>query len=324
MLEGEEPACGGVGPALVAKRRAMDAGAAMDANDAPTAACKTAQTRFRTATTAFILFFSRRTTQRGGSADRCSRKTRFEVTADTCRRARAPYCIRCAGRDLHHTWFVGAAFQLRQDRIVFSAGHGAAVLVRIPLVGRGSHLKATAERRTGRLTATGDRALPDSWGRLALILLPASGPATVASTAGQTSAVLRQGSRMTTSGPPRRPRTPRGPASSVRAASTTFMQMRPGRATLPSMSTTDRLTLIGIALATVIAIVTMVNGNVNARVGDLRADVNTRLDRLESRMDTRMDGFDARLRAVEIAFGKVDQRLATLERAIIPAAPPAE
>ncbi len=90
------------------------------------------------------------------------------------------------------------------------------------------------------------------------------------------------------------------------------------------MSTTDRLTLIGIALATVIAIVTMVNGNVNARVGDLRADVNTRLDRLESRMDTRMDGFDARLRAVEIAFGKVDQRLATLERAIIPAAPPAE
>ena len=86
------------------------------------------------------------------------------------------------------------------------------------------------------------------------------------------------------------------------------------------MSTTDRLTLIGIALATVIAIVTMVNGNVNARVGDMRADVNTRLDRLESRMD----GFDSRLRAVEIAFAKVDQRLATLERAIIPAAPPAE
>ena len=34
--------------------------------------------------------------------------------------------------------------------------------------------------------------------------------------------------------------------------------------------------------------------------------------------------FDSRLRAVEIAFAKVDQRLATLERAIIPAAPPAE
>ena len=90
------------------------------------------------------------------------------------------------------------------------------------------------------------------------------------------------------------------------------------------MSTIDRLTLIGVALAAVIAIVAMDNGNVNARVGDLRADVNTRLDRLESRMDTRMDGFDARLRAVEIAFGKVDQRLAPLERAIIPAVPPAE
>ena len=38
----------------------------------------------------------------------------------------------------------------------------------------------------------------------------------------------------------------------------------------------------------------------------------------------RMDGFDARLGAVEIAFAKIDQRLATLERAIIPAAQPAE
>ena len=31
-----------------------------------------------------------------------------------------------------------------------------------------------------------------------------------------------------------------------------------------------------------------------------------------------------RLRAVEVIFAKVDQRLATSERAIIPAAPPAE
>ena len=109
-----------------------------------------------------------------------------------------------------------------------------------------------------------------------------------------------------------------GPAPSILAARRVedLAQVQPGRATLPSTSTTDRLTLIGIALAAVIAIVTMGNGNVNARVGDLHADVNTRLDRLESRMDTRMDGFDARLRAVEIAFGKVDQRLATLERAI--------
>ena len=108
------------------------------------------------------------------------------------------------------------------------------------------------------------------------------------------------------------------------------------------MSTTDRLTIIGVALATVIAIVTMVNGNVNARVGDLRADMDARISDLSADMDARindlaadlrdfrtevnrrMDGFDARLRAVEIAFAKIEQRLATLERAIIPAAQPAE
>ena len=32
-----------------------------------------------------------------------------------------------------------------------------------------------------------------------------------------------------------------------------------------------------------------------------------------------MDGLDARLRAVEVAFGKVDQRLATIERVVLPA-----
>ena len=44
------------------------------------------------------------------------------------------------------------------------------------------------------------------------------------------------------------------------------------------------------------------------------------------RDDMREDhrGFHNRLRAVEIGFGKVDQRLETLERAIIPSAPPAE
>ena len=97
------------------------------------------------------------------------------------------------------------------------------------------------------------------------------------------------------------------------------------------MSTTDRLTIIGVALATVIAIVTMVNGNVNARVGDLRADMDARINDLaadlrdfRAEVNRRMDGFDARLRAVEIAFAKIEQRLATLERAIIPAAQPAE
>ena len=43
--------------------------------------------------------------------------------------------------------------------------------------------------------------------------------------------------------------------------------------------------------------------------------MNARIDRIE----TRLDGLDERLRNVEIAFGKVDQRLLTIERIILPA-----
>ena len=45
-----------------------------------------------------------------------------------------------------------------------------------------------------------------------------------------------------------------------------------------------------------------------AEIADLRAEVRAEVRRL-----------DDRLRAVEIAFGKVDQRLLTLERVLIPA-----
>ena len=61
--------------------------------------------------------------------------------------------------------------------------------------------------------------------------------------------------------------------------------------------------------------------NFNARfddlteqIADLRADV--RADVRDVRADMRR--LDDRLRAVEIAFGKVDQRLLTLERILIP------
>ena len=54
---------------------------------------------------------------------------------------------------------------------------------------------------------------------------------------------------------------------------------------------------------------------VNARIDDLRADLTARIDRIE----TRLDGIDERLRNVEIEFGKVDQRLLTIERVILPA-----
>ncbi len=54
MLEGEEPACGVVGPALVAKRRAMDAVAPADANARPLELGKPRRRGFPPAPTAFI------------------------------------------------------------------------------------------------------------------------------------------------------------------------------------------------------------------------------------------------------------------------------
>ena len=61
--------------------------------------------------------------------------------------------------------------------------------------------------------------------------------------------------------------------------------------------------------------------DVHARIDDVHADLIARMDRIDARMDrieTRLDGFDERLRNVEIAFGKVDQRLLTIERVILP------
>ena len=52
-------------------------------------------------------------------------------------------------------------------------------------------------------------------------------------------------------------------------------------------------------------------------MADLRAEMTGQIADL--RADLRR--FDDRLRAVEIAFGKVDQRLLTLERVLIPAPP---
>ena len=65
------------------------------------------------------------------------------------------------------------------------------------------------------------------------------------------------------------------------------------------------------------------NDDLNSRIGYLRAEMNTRFTDLDGdvgnlRTDVREMG--ERLRNVEIEFAKVDQRLVTLERAIIPAA----
>ena len=61
-------------------------------------------------------------------------------------------------------------------------------------------------------------------------------------------------------------------------------------------------------------------GSVREEVGSVRVE----MQRLRTELNTRMDGFDTRLRNVEIAFGKVDQRLLTLERILLPPREPAE
>ena len=65
-----------------------------------------------------------------------------------------------------------------------------------------------------------------------------------------------------------------------------------------------------------------VRADLTARIDDLSVGLTARMDRIETRMDrieTRLNGFDERLRNVEIAFGKVDQRLLTIERVVLPA-----
>ena len=57
----------------------------------------------------------------------------------------------------------------------------------------------------------------------------------------------------------------------------------------------------------------------NGRIDELRNDM--REDHRQMREDHRE--FNTRLRNVEIEFGKVDQRLETLERAVLPQAPAA-
>lgn len=66
---------------------------------------------------------------------------------------------------------------------------------------------------------------------------------------------------------------------------------------------------------------------VNARVDDIRADVrDLRADMRADMRDIRdrLERFDARLDAVEVALGKLDQRLSTIERIVLPPATPGE
>ena len=74
----------------------------------------------------------------------------------------------------------------------------------------------------------------------------------------------------------------------------------------------DTQWVFGVIVAAVVILSTQ-NAGVHRRIDDLAAVVSgLRADLAE---------IDDRLRAVEIAFGKVDQRLATIERIVLPASP---
>ena len=72
-------------------------------------------------------------------------------------------------------------------------------------------------------------------------------------------------------------------------------------------------------------------GDLTGQIDDLRGDLTGQIDDLRGDLTGQIDDVKTdirdmrtRLRNVEIAFGKVDQRLLTLERVIIPAAEPPE
>ncbi len=82
---------------------------------------------------------------------------------------------------------------------------------------------------------------------------------------------------------------------------------------------TDTKWIIG----TIVPAILVVAGLLSAQISGVDSSLNARIDdmngRLE-RLETDVRSMDDRLRAVEITFGKVDQRLETLERALLPAA----
>ena len=72
-------------------------------------------------------------------------------------------------------------------------------------------------------------------------------------------------------------------------------------------------TIVGTGAVLAGLLLTSIAG-VNARIDDVRGELRN----FRSEVNTRMDGFDTRLRNVEIAFGKVDQRLLIIERFVLP------
>ena len=75
--------------------------------------------------------------------------------------------------------------------------------------------------------------------------------------------------------------------------------------------------LAGLLSAQILGVNTRVddlNTSLSSRIDDLNTSLSSRMDRIENRFD----GLDERLRNVEIGLGKVDQRLLTIERVVLP------
>lgn len=73
--------------------------------------------------------------------------------------------------------------------------------------------------------------------------------------------------------------------------------------------------IVGSAVAVVAVVVTLA-GDIRADLRDVRADLRD--------VRASVDSLDVRLRAVEVGFGKVDQRLLAIERVVLPPSRPGE
>ena len=74
--------------------------------------------------------------------------------------------------------------------------------------------------------------------------------------------------------------------------------------------TSDTKWLIG----TGVVLAGLLGGLLSAQIQGVNTSLSSRMERLENQFD----GLDGRLRNVEIALGKVDQRLLTIERVVLP------
>ena len=67
-------------------------------------------------------------------------------------------------------------------------------------------------------------------------------------------------------------------------------------------------------IGTGVVLAGLLGGLLSAQIQGVNTSLSSRMERLENRFD----GLDERLRNVEIALGKVDQRLLTIERVVLP------